>query len=116
MTSGLPEKELPPAPAPVRNRAKVLLAFTGIAVLAVSIVMAYRAGNSTDTRTSAPARLAVADSGNLEVTGLPTTLLIDRQGREIGRKIGAAEWDSPQIIDLLRGYLAAPKSSQPGEQ
>lgn len=228
MTSGLPEKELP-APAPVRNRAKVLLAITGIAMLAGSIVMAYResTGTETETQTPAPARAAVADSGadkaafifnlhpqpralpnvrftdgsgramtlqdfrgkfvllniwatwcppcraemptldrlqarlggpdfevvalsidqgqqsldlvqafyrqsavkslavyldssgsasrDLEVAGLPTTLLIDRQGREIGRKIGPAEWDSPEVITLIRSYLAAPKSNQPGK-
>lgn len=216
MTPSLPEKELP---VPVRNRAKVLLAITGIAVLAGSIVMAYRAGNSTEARTSVPARAVVADSGsskaafvlnihpqpralpnvrftdgngramtlqdfhgkfvllniwatwcppcrkemptldrlqaklggpdfevaalsidqgqqsldlvqkfyrqsginslaiymdssgdasgNLAVAGIPTTLLIDRQGREIGRKIGAAEWDSPEVVNLIRGYLGA---------
>lgn len=227
MTSGLPEKELP-APAPARNRAVVLLVLTGIAVLAISIVMAYRAGKSTEAQTPVPARAAVVDAGSstaalifnihpqpralphvrfadangramtlqdfrgkfvllniwatwcppcreemptldrlqaklggpdfevvalsidqgqqspylvqafylqsgvkslatyvdssggasrdLGVAGLPTTLLIDQQGRELGRKIGPAEWDSPEVIDLIRGYLAARKSSQPGKQ
>ncbi len=227
MTPGLPEKELP-MPAPVRNRAKVLLAITGVAVLAGSIAMAYRAGKSTDTQTPVPARASVVDAGSskaaflfnihpqpralpnvrfadangramtlqdfrgkfvllniwatwcppcrqemptldrlqarlggtdfevaalsidqgqqslylvqefyrqsavkslaiyidssggasrdLGVAGLPTTLLIDRQGWEIGRKIGLAEWDSPEVIDLIRGYLAAPKSNQPEKQ
>ena len=54
-------------------------------------------------------------SGDLGVAGLPTTLLIDRQGRESGRKIGLAEWDSPEVITLIRGYLATPKSNQPGK-
>ena len=39
--------------------------------------------------------------------GLPTTLLIDRQGREIGRVIGPAEWDSPEALALVRKALAA---------
>jgi thiol-disulfide isomerase/thioredoxin len=34
--------------------------------------------------------------------GLPTTLIIDRAGQEVGRVIGPAEWDSPEIADLLR--------------
>jgi len=42
---------------------------------------------------------AVSDLG---AVGLPTTLLVDRDGREIGRKIGPAEWDSPQIAALIR--------------
>lgn len=229
MTSGVPEKELPaPAPTPVRNKVRVLLAITGIAVLAVSVVMAYRASKSTVAQTPVPARAAVADAGSstaaliftihpqpralpnvrfadgsgramtlqdfrgkfvllniwatwcppcrqemptldrlqaklggpdfevlalsidqgpqslsliqefylqsgikslatyidssggatrdLGVAGLPTTLLIDRQGQELGRKIGPAEWDSPEVLDLIRGYLAAPKSNQPGKQ
>ncbi len=38
---------------------------------------------------------------NLSVVGLPTTLLIDRTGREIGRLIGPAEWASPEAKVLL---------------
>lgn len=45
---------------------------------------------------------------NLGVTGIPTTLLIDREGREVGRKLGPAEWDSPAAVKLIRGYLGAP--------
>ncbi len=217
MTLDVPEKELI-APVPARNRVRVLLALTGIAVLTAALVMAYR----ESTRTSAPARDAASANGNktgfafniypqprvlpnvrftdgngramtlldlhgkvillnvwatwcppcrkemptldrlqaklgdtdfevvalsidqgqqslylvqefcrqsgvkslgiymdsisdasrdLEVAGLPTTLLIDRQGREIGRKIGPAEWDSPEIITLIRGYVAPPVST-----
>lgn len=38
--------------------------------------------------------------------GLPATLLIDRQGREIGRMVGPAEWDSPEAVALLRAAIA----------
>ena len=34
--------------------------------------------------------------------GLPTTLVIDPQGREVGRLLGAAEWDGPEAIEALR--------------
>src|SRR5260370_37529221 len=48
----------------------------------------------------------VDKSGNtvrqLRGVGLPMTLLVDRGGYEIGRIIGPAEWDTPQIADLLR--------------
>src|SRR5258707_12085176 len=33
--------------------------------------------------------------------GLPTTLLVDRAGREIARIIGPAEWDAPEIADFI---------------
>lgn len=37
----------------------------------------------------------------LAVSAIPTTLLIDRNGREIGRKVGPAAWDSPAYVDQL---------------
>jgi len=40
--------------------------------------------------------------GSLGVFGIPTTLLIDREGRELGRLIGPTEWDSPQMITLIQ--------------
>ena len=47
----------------------------------------------------------------LGATGLPTTLLIDAQGREIGRKLGPAEWDSPEVAATIRQYLGPPPGS-----
>lgn len=43
----------------------------------------------------------------LRVYGLPTTLLLDRQGREIGRLIGPAEWDTAEAKALIRHYIGA---------
>jgi thiol-disulfide isomerase/thioredoxin len=41
----------------------------------------------------------------LEVTGLPTTVLIGDDGRERGRLVGAAEWDSPEALALVTTCL-----------
>ena len=38
----------------------------------------------------------------LKVTGLPTTVLIDARGREVGRVVGVAEWDTSEALDFLR--------------
>lgn len=38
-------------------------------------------------------------------TGLPTTLLFDRDGREIGRFVGPAEWDGPRIEAILKSAI-----------
>lgn len=38
----------------------------------------------------------------LTILGLPTTLLIDRTGREAGRLVGPAEWDAPGTVAFLR--------------
>lgn len=43
----------------------------------------------------------------LGALGLPTTLLIDQSGREIGRHTGMAKWDSPEIVADLRRRLHA---------
>ena len=37
-----------------------------------------------------------------QIFGLPTTFLLDRQGREMGRLVGPAEWSSPEAINLIR--------------
>ena len=41
----------------------------------------------------------------LNALGLPTTLLLDRDGSEIGRLLGPAEWDSPEMVSFIRGYV-----------
>jgi thiol-disulfide isomerase/thioredoxin len=40
------------------------------------------------------------------VGSLPTTILIDPDGREVGRLVGTAEWDSPEALDLVNWYVA----------
>ncbi|MEE8226331.1 MAG: TlpA disulfide reductase family protein, partial [Kiloniellales bacterium] len=44
----------------------------------------------------------------LGVRGLPTTLLIDRQGRLVGGLEGPAEWDEDDAVALIRYYLGEP--------
>lgn len=51
-------------------------------------------------------------SSELNTVGVPTTLLIDREGLEIGRKIGPAEWDSAEVIALIREHLGLPSGDQ----
>jgi thiol-disulfide isomerase/thioredoxin len=40
--------------------------------------------------------------------GVPTTLLIDRQGREVWRHAGAAVWDRDEMVQFMRKTMAAP--------
>lgn len=42
----------------------------------------------------------------LRAPGVPTTLLIDQEGREIGRAMGPAAWDSAQVEALIDTALA----------
>jgi thiol-disulfide isomerase/thioredoxin len=41
----------------------------------------------------------------LKAVGLPATLLLDREGREIGRLTGPAEWDSADAKRLIAAVL-----------
>jgi thiol-disulfide isomerase/thioredoxin len=49
----------------------------------------------------ATARMA----STLRAAGLPATLLVDREGREIGRLLGPAEWDGGDARRLIRWAL-----------
>lgn len=50
----------------------------------------------------------------LSARGLPTTLLIDREGREVGRLEGAAEWGSPDALRLIEHYLGEAELGEAG--
>ena len=41
-----------------------------------------------------------------QAIGIPTTVLLDRDGRELGRLVGPAEWDSAAAKKLLRYFIA----------
>jgi thiol-disulfide isomerase/thioredoxin len=47
----------------------------------------------------------------VRAVGMPTTLLIDREGREIGRLVGPADWGSPEAVALIKAAIAAPPSA-----
>jgi len=38
-------------------------------------------------------------------TGVPLVLVIDPQGREIGRRLGRATWDNPATVALMRSLI-----------
>ena len=42
----------------------------------------------------------------LAVRGLPTTILINARGFEVGRVVGPVEWDKPQVVAFLRRLLS----------
>ena len=48
-----------------------------------------------------------AISRGMQIKGLPTSVLLDRQGRELGRLAGHAEWDSPEALALINHYATA---------
>jgi hypothetical protein len=44
-------------------------------------------------------------AATLRAAGLPATLLIDTQGREIGRLLGPAEWDGEDAKRLIEAAM-----------
>jgi thiol-disulfide isomerase/thioredoxin len=45
----------------------------------------------------------------LSAFGLPTTIIIDRDGNERGRLLGPAEWDSDRAIELIEAAMSPAK-------
>ena len=43
----------------------------------------------------------------LNLFGLPGTLLIGPDGKELGRYMGPAEWDTPEMVAFIQGLLVA---------
>jgi thiol-disulfide isomerase/thioredoxin len=43
----------------------------------------------------------------LKAVGMPTTLIIDRNGKEIGRLVGPADWGSPEAKRVIEAAVAA---------
>jgi thiol-disulfide isomerase/thioredoxin len=52
----------------------------------------------------------VEGEGNVLTTlgspGLPTTLVVDAQGREVARALGGADWEAPEVEKLIRTLVA----------
>lgn len=69
------------------DRVRTFFAETGIKTLSIHIDPTARAGFT------------------LGAVGIPTTLLVDPAGREIGRHTGIAKWDSPEVVASLRAQL-----------
>jgi thiol-disulfide isomerase/thioredoxin len=96
---------------PALDRLQGELASDGFEVLAVSVDRAGLPGARKFLDEARAERLALyADAtarlpSVLRVAGLPATLLIDRQGREIGRLLGPAAWDGEDAKRLIRAAL-----------
>jgi thiol-disulfide isomerase/thioredoxin len=48
-------------------------------------------------------------SGSFMIRGLPTTVLIGKDGKVVGRAVGPRAWDSPEAVALVRSLLGTIK-------
>ncbi|CAA7626813.1 Thiol-disulfide isomerase and thioredoxins [Candidatus Terasakiella magnetica] len=95
------------AEMPALDRLKTSVAAKGIEVVALSL---DRGGKLTVVNTYARLGIKSLDirtdearsaAEKLDAPALPVTLLIDREGREVARYVGAAEWEGPEAASLL---------------
>ncbi len=98
---------------PALDRLQGELASDNFEVVAVSIDRSGLPGARKFLEQAGVARLPLyADAtarmaSTLRAAGLPASLLLDREGREIGRLLGPAAWDSEDAKRLIRSALAA---------
>jgi thiol-disulfide isomerase/thioredoxin len=97
---------------PTLDRLQAALGGADFEVIALSLDRAGAAGPRQFLETGGMKNLGlyIDDTGEagraLKAAGLPTTVIIDREGREIARLAGTAEWDSAAAIGWLRGVIA----------
>ncbi|BAE51892.1 TlpA family protein disulfide reductase [Paramagnetospirillum magneticum] len=100
------------AELPALDRLKPALGAKGVALVALSL---DRGGKVAVTNTFARLGIKNLDirtdenrvaAEKLDAPALPVTLLIDAEGREVARFIGAAEWDGPQAARLMDALAA----------
>ncbi len=113
------------AEMPALDRVQAALAEQGVVVLALSSDRGGKAQVAAFYRDRGIRRLGLwldprgAAARALGARGLPTTVIIDRQGLERARLEGAAEWDTPEMLAAVRRLtspVAAPTVSVPAGQ
>lgn len=97
---------------PGLNRLQAQLGGPDFAVLAISLDRTGKEGPRRFLASNNLTNLAlhIDETGTLAnkigAPGLPATLILDREGREIARMVGPAEWDSAAAQDVIRAAIA----------
>ena len=105
------------AEMPALDRAQAALAEEGVRVLALSSDREGRARVEPFFRDRGIRHLGLwldprgAAQRALGARGLPTTVVIDRKGRERARLEGPAEWDKPEMLAAIRRLVGPPPAA-----
>lgn len=99
------------AEMPSLDRLKGLLADSGIDVLAIDedrngekvVPKFYETNNIENLDILIDRKMALVKAAG--ISGLPTTLLIDAEGREVATVVGEAEWDSSEAVEFVKACL-----------
>ncbi|MEJ1994591.1 MAG: TlpA disulfide reductase family protein [Limibacillus sp.] len=107
---------------PSLNRLQADLGDEGLTVMAVSVDrqgLAVVQGFYEDYRLDAldifldPLGELATELG---VKGLPTSFLLDKRGRVVGKLQGSLEWDIPEVKKLVRYYLSEETGTETGAE
>ena len=99
---------------PSINRLQARLGGNQFTVVALNV---DRGGKSVASRYSRRLKLdklaLYTDQSNnaaksMRLQNMPTTIIFDAEGREVGRLVGAAEWDTEEAINLLKWFINNP--------
>ena len=82
--------------------------FTGTGASAAQFLYEAAHGGEWPGASEVPSGWAVFGAGDDLVRRL-----IDPEGNELGRLAGPAEWDSPEMVSFIRGYLERQSGSAP---
>ncbi len=105
------------AEMPALDRLHAMVARDGIEVLALSNDRGGRAQVEPFYQRTGLRNLGIwldprgATGRALEIRVLPTTLIIDRRGLEVGRLTGEAAWDQPEVVATIRRLTRTPAAA-----
>ncbi len=110
------------AEMPALDRAQAALAAERVVILPLSSDRGGRALVEPFYREKGIRQLGLwldprgAASRALGARGLPTTVLVDREGRERARVEGDQPWDSPGMLDEIRRLVGPPPAAQSDQE
>jgi thiol-disulfide isomerase/thioredoxin len=76
-----------------------------------AVALFYNQRDLTHLGVYLDAKSALAD--RMGIDGVPTSFLIDRDGRMVGKLVGATEWDTPEALSLVRHYMKQERPAAP---
>lgn len=81
----------------------------GVVVLPVSLDRTKEAVEAFYAANGITLPLVMDDKGKamrgMEIKGLPSTVIISREGKEIARRAGVVDWSNPAVAEVIKGAM-----------
>jgi thiol-disulfide isomerase/thioredoxin len=79
----------------------------GVAILPISLDRMKEAVQAFYDANHIILPLMMDDKGKamraMEIKGLPSTVIISREGKEIARRAGVVDWSNPAVVEVIKG-------------